>query len=177
MTGTVGGRPLWLTTVNSPRSHKPTATARAWPNRRRGASWRRCPGLDLALEHLARHTSWPSPPSSDQPRGHWAAKQMRAAIIEVLRSADHPLRQGELAAAVALPWRSVGYSLFQLVRSGTINRLDGGTYTLPARAYLASELGRSAGPSSAELLLVVAACEAKWRLEDWLHQTHGGRRG
>ena len=88
--------------------------------------------------------------------------------IEALRSADHPLTLGELAASIALPWRSVGYSLFRLVQSGTVDRLEGGTYTLSAGVRRASEPCQSAGPTVAELFLVVAACEARWRLEDQL---------
>ena len=102
---------------------------------------------------------------------------MRAAIIEALRSADHPLTLGELATSVALPWRAAGYSLFGLVQSGIVERLEGGTYTLSAGAHLASELRPSAGPSAADLLRVVAACEALWRQEDWLDLTRRSRRG
>src|SRR5215470_3534802 len=102
---------------------------------------------------------------------------MRAAIIEALRSADHPLTLGELATSVALPWRAVGYSLFGLVQSGMVDRLEGGTYTRSAGARLASELCPSAGPTAADLFLVVAACEARWRQEDWLDHTRRSRRG
>ena len=100
-----------------------------------------------------------------------AAGKMSARIIEALRCAGHPLTLGELSASIALPWRSVGYNLFRLVQSGTVDRLEGGTYTLSASVRLASEACPSAGPTAAELFLVVAACEARWRLEDRLKQT------
>lgn len=81
----------------------------------------------------------PYPRGRGRDRRSGRGLQMRAAIIEALQSADHPLTLGELAASVAQPWRAVGYSLFQLVQSGMVDRLEGGTYTLSTGAHLSSE--------------------------------------
>jgi len=106
---------------------------------------------------------------------------MKAAIIEALRAADHPLTLGELATLVAQHWRAVAYSLFQLVQSGTVDRLEGGTYALSVgvTGWLHSKssawrLSRAQmRPSATELFRVVAGCEARRRLQDRLDQIRG----
>jgi hypothetical protein len=69
---------------------------------------------------------------------------------------------GDVAALVALPWRAVGYTLFQLVQSGTVTCLEGGTYTLAEGIHLASQAG-TCGVEPLRPSRLALAWEALWQ--------------
>jgi DNA-binding IclR family transcriptional regulator len=79
-------------------------------------------------------------------------------VLDVLAAADHPLTLGEVVASAPMPWRTAAYELYGLVHGGSARRTDGGRYTTRVPRV-------SAEVAFDELLLTVAFCEARWRLD------------
>ena len=79
-----------------------------------------------------------------------------AELVSALRMAEKPLSLGELSQRLGRPFQTVAFALTNACRSGDVDRLEGGLYSLRPR------------PALAQLFAFVSACEAGWELDDRL---------
>ncbi len=86
---------------------------------------------------------------------------LSAEVAAALVNAARPLTLGELSSCLGQHFRSLAYVLAADGREGTIERHEGGLYSL-MRA-----------PGLDELMQFVHVCELKWQVDDRLELTRG----